>query len=86
MQCFTHYVALHTSPAGERFGRASGELPVTDTASTCLARLPVWNAMNWQHVWKVVAAVFVALGETPPPRESLRRTFDPTPLQPLTAL
>ena len=37
-----HYIPLHSAPAGLRFGRASGELPVTDDVSDRLVRLPLW--------------------------------------------
>lgn len=37
-----HYVPLHSSPAGEKFGQASGEFCVTDTVSEQLVRLPLW--------------------------------------------
>ena len=37
-----HYIPLHSAPAGLRFGRASGELPVTDDISERLVRLPLW--------------------------------------------
>jgi dTDP-4-amino-4,6-dideoxygalactose transaminase len=37
-----HYVPLHSAPAGRRFGRAIGELPVTTRTSECLVRLPLW--------------------------------------------
>jgi len=36
-----HYVPLHSAPAGRRFGRASGELAVTDSVSSRLIRLPL---------------------------------------------
>ena len=35
-----HYVPLHSSPAGERFGRSQGELPITNEVSEKLVRLP----------------------------------------------
>lgn len=39
-----HFVPLHSSPAGRRFGRTDGPLPVTDCAAACLLRLPLaWN-------------------------------------------
>jgi hypothetical protein len=38
VQCFSHYLALHSSPAGLKFGRASGELAIADMASTHLVR------------------------------------------------
>jgi dTDP-4-amino-4,6-dideoxygalactose transaminase len=37
-----HYVPLHSAPAGLRFGRAIGDLPVTTRTSDCLVRLPLW--------------------------------------------
>jgi dTDP-4-amino-4,6-dideoxygalactose transaminase len=37
-----HYVPLHSSPAGKRFGRACGDLSVTDDLSDRLVRLPLW--------------------------------------------
>ena len=41
-----HYVPLHSSPAGRRFGRAHGELPVTDDVSDRLIRLPLWIGLE----------------------------------------
>ena len=37
-----HYVPLHSSPAGRRYGRAAGELPVTDRVADSLVRLPLY--------------------------------------------
>jgi dTDP-4-amino-4,6-dideoxygalactose transaminase len=37
-----HYVPLHSSPAGLRFGRADGELKLTTQLSERLIRLPMW--------------------------------------------
>jgi len=37
-----HYVPLHSSPAGKRYGRASGSMEVTDAMSESLVRLPLW--------------------------------------------
>jgi dTDP-4-amino-4,6-dideoxygalactose transaminase len=36
-----HYVPLHSSPAGQRFGRMAGPLPVTDSVASRLIRLPL---------------------------------------------
>lgn len=41
-----HYVPLHSSPGGLKFGRKSGELPVTEDLSDRLLRLPLWVGMN----------------------------------------
>lgn len=37
-----HYIPLHNSPAGRKYGRSSGELAVTDRVSDTLLRLPLW--------------------------------------------
>lgn len=41
-----HYVPLHSAPAGRRFGRACGNLTVTDSVSERLVRLPLWIGMS----------------------------------------
>jgi dTDP-4-amino-4,6-dideoxygalactose transaminase len=41
-----HYVPLHSSPAGLRFGRASGTLSATDDVSSRLLRLPLHSDMR----------------------------------------
>jgi dTDP-4-amino-4,6-dideoxygalactose transaminase len=57
-----HYVPLHSSPAGLRYGRAAGPLPVTDDISARLLRLPLWADMTEQDVAFVVAAIQESLG------------------------
>lgn len=52
-----HYVPLHSSPAGKRYGRASGELAVTEDLSGRLLRLPLYYEMSDQDVGRVVASV-----------------------------
>ena len=37
-----HYVPLHSSPAGLEFGRAHGDLSVTNDIASRLIRLPLW--------------------------------------------
>lgn len=51
-----HYVPLHCSPAGEHFGRAQGELPVTVNLADRLVRLPLWLGLE-QHQGRVIEAV-----------------------------
>jgi len=41
-----HYVPLHSSPAGRRFGRAAGAMPNTDQLSSRLLRLPLWLGLG----------------------------------------
>jgi dTDP-4-amino-4,6-dideoxygalactose transaminase len=40
-----HYVPLHSAPAGQRYGRVSGSMSVTDEYSARLIRLPLWVGM-----------------------------------------
>ena len=37
-----HYVPLHSSPAGIRYGRSATALPITDDSSQRLVRMPLW--------------------------------------------
>jgi dTDP-4-amino-4,6-dideoxygalactose transaminase len=41
-----HYVPLHSSPAGRRYGRAASAMTNTERASECLLRLPLWLGMG----------------------------------------
>lgn len=41
-----HYVPLHSSPAGRRYGRVNGLLNNTDDLSERLVRLPLWVGIN----------------------------------------
>jgi dTDP-4-amino-4,6-dideoxygalactose transaminase len=52
-----HYVPLHLSDAGQRYGRQSGDLSVTEDAGERLVRLPLWPGMVDQDVERVVEAV-----------------------------
>jgi dTDP-4-amino-4,6-dideoxygalactose transaminase len=59
-----HYVPLHSSPAGLKFGRAVGSLPVTERTAARLLRLPVWAGMTVGDVDFVAATVSQGLVET----------------------
>jgi dTDP-4-amino-4,6-dideoxygalactose transaminase len=52
-----HYVPLHTSPAGRRYGRPFRSLAVTDDVSDRLVRLPLWVGMTDQQGDLVIDAV-----------------------------
>jgi len=41
-----HYLPLHTSLAGRKYGRADGELNVTDEMSDRVVRLPLWIGLE----------------------------------------
>ena len=48
-----HYIPLHSSPAGRRFGRA-GDLPVTDDAAARLVRLPIHAGLGGEELGRVI--------------------------------
>lgn len=56
-----HYVPLHSSPAGLRYGRTSGSLSVTEDVSNRLLRLPLWSDMTNEDVDSVVGSIDTAL-------------------------
>lgn len=41
-----HYVPLHSSPAGRRFGRTASAMTHTERAGECLLRLPLWLGLD----------------------------------------
>lgn len=41
----SHYVPLHSAPAGKRLARHEGSMHSTDRAGDCLLRLPLWHDM-----------------------------------------
>ena len=54
-----HYVPLHSSPAGVKLARASGDLPVTTEVSNQLLRLPLWLGVEEEGLQeRVVDAVY----------------------------
>ncbi len=59
-----HYVPLHSSPAGMRFGRVYGGMDVTDRMSERLVRLPLWVGLE-EHLDFVIESVIAELGRLP---------------------
>lgn len=55
-----HYIPLHNAPAGQRYGRAHGELPVTVEMSERLVRLPLWLGLEEQQA-QVIQHVMASL-------------------------
>lgn len=56
-----HYVPLHSSPGGLRYGRANGPMEITDSSSSRLIRLPLWVGLKPSQQEYVVAALREAL-------------------------
>ncbi len=57
-----HYVPLHDSAAGLRFGRSVGDLPVTRHCAAHLLRLPLHAGLFDGDQERVIEAVIAALG------------------------
>jgi dTDP-4-amino-4,6-dideoxygalactose transaminase len=56
-----HYVPLHSTPAGQRYGRTSGPLPVTDETSAGLLRLPLHAGMDIAQADRVIERIHAHL-------------------------
>jgi dTDP-4-amino-4,6-dideoxygalactose transaminase len=56
-----HYIPLHSSPAGSKYGRAHGDLAQTQEVSNRLVRLPLWVGMSEEDVVRVVQGVYETL-------------------------
>jgi dTDP-4-amino-4,6-dideoxygalactose transaminase len=52
-----HYVPLHSSPAGRRYGRVHGDLAATDRQSERLLRLPLWVGITEEQQDHVASAL-----------------------------
>ena len=48
-----HYVPLHSSPAGARYGRIVGSMEVTDSVAGRLVRMPLWLGLE-EHLDEVL--------------------------------
>jgi dTDP-4-amino-4,6-dideoxygalactose transaminase len=60
IQAVFHYQSLPDSPAGQRFSRTHGDIPVTRYISDCLVRLPMWIGLH-EHQEFVIEACLDAL-------------------------
>jgi dTDP-4-amino-4,6-dideoxygalactose transaminase len=60
-----HYVPLHSSPAGRKFGRPAGPMTVTDGVSERLLRLPLYYDLTEAEVTGIVAAIAEFFGSRP---------------------
>ena len=52
-----HYVPLHSSPAGRKYGRISGNMSVTDDIGERLLRLPLHYEMSDADIVRVTTAI-----------------------------
>jgi len=52
-----HYLPLHLSTMGRRFGGREGDCPVTESVSDRLLRLPLFSGLEEDDVSRVIDAV-----------------------------
>ena len=57
VQAVFHYIPLHDSPAGKRFGRFNGEDKYTTSESEKLVRLPMYYGLAKEEQDKVIKAI-----------------------------
>jgi dTDP-4-amino-4,6-dideoxygalactose transaminase len=55
--CVFHYLPLHLSPMGRKFGGKEGDYPVTEEISERLVRLPFYNSLLREEQEEVVEAI-----------------------------
>ena len=75
ISAFSHYVPLHSAPAGLKYGRVHASppvpvtdtliagLPVTDSVFAGLLRLPIWAGLTAHQLNAVVDAVTALISE-----------------------
>lgn len=61
-----HYVPLHTAPVGQALGYGPGTLPVTESISDRLLRLPLYPALTDGEIDDVVRAIYSFYRVQPP--------------------
>jgi dTDP-4-amino-4,6-dideoxygalactose transaminase len=60
-----HYIPLHSSPAGQRYGRVHGSMDITDTVSECLLRLPLWVGLTSDQQARIIDVLTCAVIDRP---------------------
>jgi dTDP-4-amino-4,6-dideoxygalactose transaminase len=58
-----HYVPLHSSPAGRRFGRSAGDLSHSDIAGEGLVRLPLFPTLSKDDAMRIARSAIKMLKE-----------------------
>ncbi|CAH0218147.1 dTDP-4-amino-4,6-dideoxygalactose transaminase [Pseudomonas koreensis] len=56
-----HYVPLHSSPAGQRYGRVHDSMEVTNTQSERLIRLPLWVGLTTEQQDIVIETLYKSI-------------------------
>ena len=65
VQAVFHYVPLHSSPMGQSLGYRDGQLPVTESISDRLLRLPFFYELTYQEMDLVADLIYDFFAVTP---------------------
>lgn len=57
IQSVFHYVPLHSSPAGLKYGKTHGNLSLTNDLSDRLLRLPLWVNMKQEKLDEIISVI-----------------------------
>ncbi len=71
IQSVFHYLPLHLSDMGKRYGGKAGDCPVTEYVSDRLLRLPFWNGLTETEVERVVSRIKDFFAERAPTSEAV---------------
>jgi dTDP-4-amino-4,6-dideoxygalactose transaminase len=58
ISAFTHYIPLHSAPAGIRFGRVGSDMTNTKHIEDGLLRLPIWTDLTNDQIHYVIRSVY----------------------------
>ena len=61
VNAISHFVPLHSSPAGRHYGRIHGSMKVTEEQASRLIRLPLWKGISLEQQDRVVAVLDQAI-------------------------
>jgi dTDP-4-amino-4,6-dideoxygalactose transaminase len=61
-----HYVPLHDSPGGLRYGRVSGDMSITEESAERLIRLPLWVGLTSDKQERVIEVLSQAITQAGP--------------------
>jgi len=61
VNCIFHYIPLHLSDAGIKYGKSCENLDITEKYANRLVRLPLWVDLTEEKQRKIIDAVFETL-------------------------
>jgi len=61
IMCVFHYIPLHSSPAGQKYGQVVGKMDITNNVSDTLVRLPLFYGMNFEMQEIIINKIFLFL-------------------------